>query len=239
MARVHGLGRRREWDEANHRFLLPRRAPPPARRKRLWNLSQVLDQGDTPQCVAFSSFHFLMAGPISNRRMGFTPDELYHWAQDRDEWPGSDYEGTSALGAMKALKEKGYVGEYRWALDVPTITNWVLATGPILMGTNWHADMENPDRNGFLHPTGNIEGGHEWCVVGVNLDKKCGAEGTGAIRMVNSWGRSWGEGGRAWISLQALGALLGEEGDAVTPTEVKVGNKMVALADFSSDTEVA
>ena len=228
---MKGLGRLREWDDNNHRYLLPRMVTP--RRKRMWNLPKILDQGDTPQCVAYASFHFLTAGPISNRKMDFTEADLYAWAQQRDEWPGEDYEGTSALGAMKALSEKGYVKEYRWALDADTLAAWILSTGPIMMGTNWHEEMENPDSAGFIHPTGAIRGGHEWCVVGVDLDKKCGDEGVGAVRMAQSWGPGWGQKGRAWVSLQAIKALLAEQGDAVTPTEIRLGAKIIALLETS------
>ncbi len=39
---------------------------------------------------------------------------IYELAQHYDEWPGSDYEGSSVRGAMKALHKHGVCEEYYW-----------------------------------------------------------------------------------------------------------------------------
>src|SRR5437773_1641745 len=54
----------------------------------------VLDQGATPQCVAYAGEGFLMAGPVKNKPYK-TPQDLYNLCQQNDEWPGEDYDGTS------------------------------------------------------------------------------------------------------------------------------------------------
>jgi len=216
-----GLGRLRQWDKRNLAYPLPRKRVPREIRRRMWNAGEVLDQGDTPQCVGYAGWGWLAGGPVVNRPK-FTPTELYRWAQERDQWPGTNYDGTSTLGLMKALKDQGYITEYRWALDAETVAAWVLTTGPVVVGTNWHLEMFMPDRDGFIEPLGEIVGGHEWRIVGADRDKVCPNKSRGACRMVNSWGRGWGESGRAWISFQHLDQLIHDDGEAVTSPEIKL-----------------
>lgn len=216
-----GLGRVRSWDPKNLDYKLPRKALPPGVRTRYWNSGGVLDQGNTPQCVGYAGWGWLAGGPVINHPP-FTPTELYYWAQDRDEWPGRNYEGTSTLGLMKALKDRGYINEYRWAPDADTLVRWYLSTGPVLCGTDWYIDMCDIDRDGFIHPTGENVGGHEWRVIGGNLDKKCPDGSTGASRIVNSWGDNWADHGRAWISNKDLDFLIKNNGEAVTAMEIRL-----------------
>jgi hypothetical protein len=231
MTAPKGLGRLAEWDPKNLDYPLPRKAVPRSLRSRYWWVPEVVDQGDKPHCVGYSGYTWLRSGPIYNQP-SLTPDELYFLAQDHDEWPGRDYEGSSGLGLMKGLKEKGYVSEYRWALDAETAFAWVLTTSPVLFGTDWYSGMSKPDKWGFLQPEGESQGGHEWCACGAARDKKCSDGSTGAFRMVNTWGRSWGDSnnGRAWISAKAVQKLLEARGDCVTPTEILVAPNKVLKA---------
>jgi hypothetical protein len=188
----------------------------------MWSSAGVLDQGATPHCVGFTGYNWLRAGPVTNRKLPFTPADLYNWAQMQDEWPGTNYDGTSALGLMKALKERGYVTEYRWALDIETIFAWLITSGPLLMGSWWYMDMSIVDKMGFIQPTGEQQGGHEYLLIGADRDKSCPDGTKGAIRMINSWGTGWGQQGRAWISRAHLESLLRNEGDCCSATEVKI-----------------
>jgi Papain family cysteine protease len=217
-----GMGRLRQWDQKNCNYLMPKKAVPETVRRRFWNAGDVLDQGDTPQCVGYAGYGWLQAGPITNRHLSFTPTDLYHWAQDNDEWPGSDYDGSSTLGLMKALKDKGYVKDYVWALDAETLVAWILTTGPVVVGTNWYRDMFTPDKDHFLEPVGSIDGGHEWRIIGADRDQHCYDGSVGAVRMVNSWGRNWGDHGRAWVSFNDLDKLIKDQGEAVTATEIRL-----------------
>jgi hypothetical protein len=217
--KVYHLGRVPRWDKRNEDYALPRKRVPTGLVARTWNAGGVLDQGDTPQCVGYAGWGFLAGGPVVNKP-SFTPTDLYHWAQEKDEWPGEDYEGSSTLGMMQALKEKGFVTEYRWGLSLDVLVAWVLSTGPFVTGTDWFSDMFEPE-DGFIRVSGSNAGGHEWRIIGANKGKKCPDGTKGAFRMVNSWGRSWGDSGRAWISFNDYEKLLSGGGDAATPTEVK------------------
>jgi hypothetical protein len=218
-----GLGRLLQKDERNKNFPLPRKQIYPAElRRKMWFGSEVTDQLDTPHCVGHAGYGWLQAGPVTNKPP-FTPTQLYYMAQDRDEWPGRDYDGTSSLGLMKALKDVGYISEYRWAFDAQTVAEWLLTSGPIVAGTWWHLDMFMPHKKtGFIAPTGKKVGGHEYRLVGVDLDKPGPGGAKGALRIVNSWGANWGQHGRAWITIDDFDRLLKDDGDAVTALEVSV-----------------
>jgi hypothetical protein len=216
-----GLGRLREWDEKNLDHLLPRRRVPRQLRRRMWHAGDVLDQRDTPRCVGYAGWGWLAGGPVTNRP-SVSPDDLYFMAQDRDEWDGRNYDGTSTLGLMKALKDLGYIDEYKWALDAATVVSWILTTGPVLVGSDWFLDMMAVDRDGFIHPEGENYGGHEWRLVGTDLDRPTPNGTKGASRLVNSWGRKWAQIGRAWIANSDLDLLIKRNGEAVTSPEIKL-----------------
>lgn len=193
-------------------------APPPVERRfRYWSANGWWgDQGQTPECVAYAWVHYLEDGPIghSGRAPVVGPHTLYGEAQQVDEWPGEDYDGTSVRAGAKVLATAGFVGEYRWAWDVDTVVTALLTTAPVVLGTNWYSGMFDPTNEGQLIVGGDIAGGHAYVANGVNRDR-------GLVRIKNSWGRGWGIRGHAWIALEDLDRLIREDGEACLATEVK------------------
>ena len=179
-----------------------------------------MDQGATSMCVAYSGQQFLSCNPVRNKRYPST-EKLYLRCQQNDEWPGEGYDGTSVRALFKILTEDQYVSEYRWAFDVMTVVRHVLGVGPVVFGTNWYSGMMDDDKYGFIRPSGYVVGGHAYLVKGVNLDIDCRDGTKGALRIINSWGKSWAQGGYAWISLQDAARLITEFGEAATSTEQK------------------
>lgn len=213
-------GRLYSVDERDHKFLLPRREEALAITSRYWTMGRgmPLDQGPTPQCVAYAGMGYLNTSPVRNVPP-FSPAELYHQCQLVDEWPGENYDGTSVRALFKVLTTKGYIDGYQWAFNFDPVLHHVLAVGPVVMGTYWFTQMDTPDANGYLWPQGSILGGHAWLIIGAS-QIRVNPDGTkGAFRMINSWGPDWASHGRAWLTFESLDRLIAEEGEACTAME--------------------
>lgn len=239
---IHGLGRRFAPDSRDllHPMaaMLPGPTAPLPTNKR-WNFrGAVLDQGSTQTCTAHAAAHFYRAEPIQHRR-DINPYDLYREGVLLDEWKQNDIEatypdsklqwGSSGRGMVKALEARGLIQEYRWASTLREATEWVLTRGPVLIGTNWYHDFEQPTREGFVtfksQKGGGVAGGHETLLRGVDTTK-------GIALVVNSWGPGWNSGkakkcpkGHFLISFEDLERLFHEDGDAVSPIEKKPPKK--------------
>ena len=73
--------------------------------------------------------------------------------------------------------------------------------------------MFRPDKSGNIRLTGRFVGGHAYLINGVDLNKK-------VFRIKNSWGKSWGLGGHAYISFNDMTRLIRENGEICLATEV-------------------
>ena len=221
-----GLGRIHSFDPRDKRHMMT--PPPPQQidiRKRHWKTGAILNQGNQPQCVAYTGEQLLASSPVRNKHYK-TPQELYDECQANDEWEGNSYAGTSGRALFKVLRGAGYIESWENAFDLDTVVRQVLTTAPVAMGTDWFASMCYPfDYRGedFIKRTvesGN-RGGHEWLLTGLNLDKSCHCGDKGAARMTNSWGKEWGDWGKVWICLKDLSLLISDGGDAITSKELK------------------
>lgn len=171
------------------------------------------DQGRTPQCVAYSLLHQLEDGPLTKepRKPGAGPivpaQQVYDLAQRLDEWAGENYDGTSVRGGAKALRQLGFIREYRWAFTIDVLVRALLVEGPVVFGTYWYYDMFFPDASGLVSVSGEISGGHAYLLDGVNVN-------TGLIRFKNSWGRGWGKRGFGYMRIEDADTLLNRWGEA-------------------------
>lgn len=187
-----------------------------------------VDQFYTSGCVGFSGVNMLnCVVAASSRRMfnvatktRYTNHYLnnddgladYSGATKYDPFPGQyppTDEGSSALGLMKFWKAIGVITLYEWA----TTFNQFLAAlqhQPVLLGTEWFADMMNPDSKGMIMPTGKSVGGHEYLADQLIYPAN-------VIGFENSWGDSWGAGGRFFMHFDDVRRLLANDGDCAVP----------------------
>lgn len=210
------LGRRIAVDRRDRKFAIE--APIAGRRlRRYWNANGWWgDQGYSSECVGYAWAHWLEDGPVTHKGTPpvVQPATIYEQAKLIDEWPGEDYDGTSVRAGAKVLQGLGYITEYRWAFTMPALIHTLLEKGPVVFGSWWYEGMDEPDERGFIRPTGATLGGHAYVLNGINTrsDK---------VRMKNSWNRTWGHNGHAWISISDLAILLHREGEACLAGEIR------------------
>ena len=208
------LGRIHVPDERDGNFLLRTLLPVKATERTFkywWSNGWWGNQGNTPQCVAYSWTHWLAEGPITqnstvNGSATIDVAKLYHDAQKVDTWAGENYDGTSVRAGAKILKDMGYISSYYWAWDIDTLINTLLTISPVVVGTEWKYDMFFPNEKGIISATGKSMGGHAYLLDGVNVKKKL-------IRIKNSWGRDWGNKGFAYISFDDMENLMSNYGE--------------------------
>ena len=172
------------------------------------------NQGNTPQCVGYAWAHWIEDGPVKHggRAPIINPTLIYREAQKLDEWLGENYDGTSIRGAAKYLKNTGKISSYLWTYDLGVLIQTLLTKGPVVVGTNWYMGMFYPNRNGLIKVTGINAGGHAYVINGVDTRTKL-------FRIKNSWGRSWGKNGFAFISFSDMQRLMREQGEICLAVE--------------------
>ena len=186
--------------------------PPSAPDIRYWNASGWWgDQGMTSQCTIYAWLHVEHDGPVTHKGVPKpmdNPTRLYQLGQDIDGTPHSDVDsGLTSDAAAKVMRNEGYIGEYRWAMNLDEVIECVRVAGPGTLGSWWLEGMDNPDPlTGFITYTGRPRGGHQYKIDGVNTRQKF-------FRMKNSWGRGWARKGFAYMSFDTMRAILADGGE--------------------------
>lgn len=216
--KAFGLGRRPAPDIRDRNFPLRALLAPPEElvvpEFKHWVPGPVLDQGSKPHCVGFAWKQWLQATPVRTKT-GPAPADIYYAAQLIDEWPGTNYDGTSVRAGAKILEQEGRFVEYRWADDLDTLRLWVLTRGPVVLGTDWYISMFDPDKHGYVKLEGSVVGGHAYLCIGYSSYRQ-------AYRCINSWGKGWGQWGRFWVAEADMNMLLSNQGEACAAIEVAV-----------------
>lgn len=194
----------------------------PVRKDKTWTPGPIIDQGQEGACVGFGWTDEATATPTPVKLKDATKfaQGLYELAKTLDEYPGTNYDGTSVLAGAKAMGKKGLLKEYRWAFSIDDVVNSLLVHGPVVLGIDWYEDMFNPVNGDVLRVSGALAGGH--CILAVGY-RVASIDGADAIVLQNSWGPSWGKGGLARIKVSDLARLLAGNGEACVPVRRSYG----------------
>lgn len=188
--------------------VLVQRIPLPKRVIRKY-LGRVLNQGDKPHCVAFSSASLKMHQERyeQGRFLQFDPAWLYGECKKVDGIPNED--GTYLRTALDILSKVGFktkdgtsypkVGQYIRLETVRQIKEALFVVGPVLVGITVDSAIYEPDKNGIVaEPNDDTCGGHAMEIVGYDDEIKTQG-GKGAFLIKNSWGTAYGLKGYIWL----------------------------------------
>lgn len=149
----------------------------------------------------------------------------YHGCTDQtadpaQEWPPTDC-GSSGVFMVQYLKKLGIISDQRVAQGAQNLVS-LLQSGVVAEGTPFFNMWEEPNRLGFVDGDGSqsaledaissgVAGGHETLIRGID---KLSLTETDAVepqktvlRVRNSWGKSWNDGGEFYIHLSTLEML--------------------------------
>ena len=202
------LGRRPDPpDPRDHPLERYLAAPAPLPATYVGAKPKVLDQGQTPHCVGFSgaAVRAVEERRDEKRTLTFDGDDLYALAKLIDGYPG---DGTDIRSAAKQCQKVGAlvktspvvaevglrrpIAAYARLSNFTDVKSAIRAYGAAWCGSSWYDSWFHPRADGTLPQPDAMAGGHAYALLGWS-DKR------GAFHAQNSWGTSWGVGGRFWL----------------------------------------
>lgn len=192
-------------------------------------IPKILDQGSEGACTGFAlaavinylNFNSLAKGDREIKSFtGVSPWMLYAMAKRYDRWPGEDYSGSSARGAMKGWFRHGVCTEAQWSgltepkglklqgascfvplgsyyrvehRDLNALHAALNEVGIVYVSLAVHAGWENVGPDGAVpySPDFPMVGGHAIALVGYDRE---------GFIFQNSWGTDWGDSGFGKVS---------------------------------------
>jgi hypothetical protein len=210
------LGRHVNHDPRSRRF--PVRADVPIVSVRHERHVPIFDQGERGSCTGNAAVGCMATGSFFESVIDphFPFDEggavmCYSRATQLDNYPGTyppEDTGSDGLSVAKALVEAGEISGYEHAFSLDQALQ-ALMTRPVIVGVNWMNDMFIPDANGYVTPTGSLAGGHEFVMDSYDHAAQ-------VVGFTNSWGTSWGAGGRFFMRADDFASLLAQDGDVTS-----------------------
>lgn len=190
--------------------------------KRVWTPGPILDQGRSSHCVAFGMTAELNATPVIDNDNSDEAHAFFAEVKAEDVAMGNVWNnGASVLAGAKAAHRLGRIGTYRWGYSVEDVVDCLVRKGPVILGTPWYDEMFRPEPSGRVRLRGDYKGGHCWVALGYWPAGRLPGITDQAIECQNSWGSSWGKGGRFFLTLPDLATLLGQYSDALIVTDLR------------------
>jgi parallel beta-helix repeat protein len=123
---------------------------------------------------------------------------------DLTSWPEEDWIWVSGM-KRKAIGQNWLQATESWGMDA--LKSHLAAGNTATTGIYVWSNFDNIGNFNYTYSSaeryGSNRGGHVVTICGYDDDFPT-ADGPGALRMVNSWGTSWGEAGYWWLSYGAL-----------------------------------
>ena len=182
----------------------------------------ILDQGKEGACTGYGLAtvvnYLLRIRKQKPSDVVASADMLYRLARRYDEWPGENYEGSSARGAMKGWHKHGVCSSDVWKSakgrltakvsdeavhnplgayyrvnhkDLVAMHCAITEVGILFATANVHEGWDNVTRDGIIPHMAQMLGGHAFAIVAYDDQ---------GLWIQNSWGGDWGREGFARIS---------------------------------------
>jgi hypothetical protein len=177
------------------------------------------NQGDLGSCTGNAAAGACDTDPVYGVKLHHriyepTAVKLYSLATQLDAYDGSyppQDTGSDGLSVAKACVKKGFISSYLHAFTLEDALT-ALQTTPWIFGSNWYSSMDEPDDHGIVTVGGSVRGGHEYEALEY-IPQGTGTYLDDLVGFINSWGRSWGEEGRFYMTVRDFGRLQDEQGD--------------------------
>jgi GH25 family lysozyme M1 (1,4-beta-N-acetylmuramidase) len=184
--------------------------------ERNWEFrGDALDQKDTQHCLGFGMAHFGINLPVYTPYTEADAHAFYYMAKELEGDPQGE-NGAYARSAAEVLLNLKRIEAYAFAPDIATIKWWLLNRGCMMVGSMWLQGMMTPDAENKVYATGSNRGGHFYLINEWTCDNYIGIQ--------NSWGKSWGQNGKAYISQTDFEKLFTYYGEAITAVELDDAN---------------
>lgn len=208
------LGRHVNHDERSRNF--PAALSGQLRTVKHRHYGPILDQGQLGSCTGNALTQALMCSPFHQAGRKLTEETalaLYSRASAIDPFPG-EYPptdtGSDGLSVCKAAVEAGLIVSYHHAFGLDQALR-ALVLSPVIIGISWRTGCDSPDAGGLIQWTGDVRGGHELCLNGLDVRRR-------VVRGINSWGPNWAKAGQFSMTFDHLSAALADGGDVTVPT---------------------
>ncbi len=258
------LGRNVNHDPASKTFRVARAGQVSLAAVRHESSLPILDQGQIGACTGMSGVAAIYRRPFFTggvvKPWKYAPNvggafALYSQATQTDPYagawsypppPGTGQDtGSDGLTIAKVLKREGIISGYLWAFTLREAVETLMKT-PVITGVPWFQSMFDVTSDGHpghvvIKPESGSAGGHELCVdelVPVGGEDRWEDWFVGGP---NSWGTSYGDGGRWYWTVREWGRLLAMQGDvtAFVARDLPAPDPMTPTPEPAPDAERA
>jgi hypothetical protein len=175
-----------------------------------------LDQGQIGSCTANALCGALDSAPDFDGISVLGEKDAVSLYELETQMEGKPYPpndpGGSGLMVCKAAQQRGLITSYTHAFGIQHALE-ALVLRPVITGVHWYTSFDTPDPSTGLveiAPGATVRGGHEIVADQIDADNQL-------VWFWNSWGTSYGLGGRFCMSFTTWEQLLHAQGDVTVP----------------------